>query len=397
MNVLFITREYPPYTVGGVSIHTFNLVKYLQRIGVCCKVISFGDETRSSENVLFVNPSSYIVEKGKASLASTSRIPLDLIRFSQIANNQIKNGDFDVIHVEEPYVGAFIKNSSRSVKVSTFHDTSYGEIKSILRSPLTMSNIKRILFYSILGFYLEFMSIASSKALIVPTPQVKNELQKIYSVSESKIKIIDNGVEIPELDNIENVKAMAKKRLGFDSEKLLIFTIARMVARKRFDLLVKAVRVLHQKPLNGFHVVIAGNGPERESVVGLTGTYGLNDVIDLPGWISEDLRNLFYQAADIFALPSDYEGFPFTMLEAMSYGTAVTNSEIESLSKMRNGIDSLVFPPGDYMGLSACLEKLLTDHSLRMKLSQSSRIFAEKYDWKGVAKETLRFYKELAN
>lgn len=396
MKVLFVTREYPPFVIGGVATHTFNLVKHLEKLGVDCKVISFGDEKESSEKILFLNPNSYIVEKGKASLASTSRIPLDIIRFSKKTNELIKDGDFDIVHIEEPYLGALIKPSSKStVKVSTFHDTSYGEIKSILRYGFNASTFKRILFYISLGFFLEFNCIASSKALIVPTPQIKNELISKYKVSAGKIKIIRNGVDIPILE--EGVKReIAKKRLGINPENTLIFNIARMVGRKRLDLLIKAVKVLHNDKFNKLQVVIAGDGPERQKLLGLVKAYSLDDIIKMPGWVSTEERNLYYQATDIFTLPSDYEGFPLTLLEAMSYGAAVVNSKIDSLCSMQDGIDGLVFSAGDYVDLSGCLRQLLIDCNLRNQLSQSSRCFAEKYDWKAVAQETIQFYNYLS-
>ena len=394
MNVLFVTREYPPNVIGGIAIHTYNLVKHLEKIGVACKVISFGDEKDSSEDIIFVNPSSYILEKGPASLSSTSRIPADIIRFSKIANKVIKETKFDIIHVEEPYVGALIKNSSGSVQVSTFHDTSYGEIKSIVEDSINTSSIKRILFYVSLGFSFEFKCINASKMLFVPTPPVKKELIKIYKVPAEKIKIMRNGVVIPNHEN-NLKKELAKKQLGLNPESILIFSLARLVSRKRLDLLVKAIKVLQGEKLNDFHVVIGGNGPEKPKIASLIKSCNVGDVIEMPGWLSEKQRNLYYQAADIFILPSDYEGFPLTMLEAMSYGIAVVNSKIESLSNMRNEIDSLSFPPGEYLALSDCIRKLLSDHSIRTQLSQSSLRFAKKYDWKDVARETLELYKSL--
>src|SRR3989339_358918 len=120
MNILFVTREYPPFEVGGIGVHTFKLVEHLTKIGVNCNVVSFGDERFSTEKVQFVNPNSSIIDKLGGSLPSNMRIPGDILRFSRITNKIIQKKKFDIIHIEEPYVGAYI-NGYKCPKVCTFH------------------------------------------------------------------------------------------------------------------------------------------------------------------------------------------------------------------------------------------------------------------------------------
>ncbi len=154
MKVLFLTREYPPFEIGGIAVHTYNLVKNMSELGISCKVLSFGDESFSNDEVTFVNPSSSIIERENVSLGLNARIPLDLLRFSRAANRLLKNEKFDIIHVEEPYVGALVSPSGREVKVSTFHTTSFGEIKAMIGHSIGGYSLKRAFFYSSLGFLL---------------------------------------------------------------------------------------------------------------------------------------------------------------------------------------------------------------------------------------------------
>ena len=145
MRVLFAAREYPPFEVGGVAKHTFYLVKHLRNLGVECEVLSFGNSKFSEDGTRFIDPSSSIISRSNSAITSDARIPFDIRRYGRIANELIGKEDFDIVHVEEPYVGAFVKHNR---KVTTLHDTSYGEMKSILhQKPFTLK--RRIPLYLI--------------------------------------------------------------------------------------------------------------------------------------------------------------------------------------------------------------------------------------------------------
>jgi glycosyltransferase involved in cell wall biosynthesis len=190
-------------------------------------------------------------------------------------------------------------------------------------------------------------------------------------------------------------KAEAKQKLGLNPESVLIFSIARIVSRKRLDLLVNAVNLLSKEKSSNFHVIIAGTGPDRINILNLVKRYRLEHIIKLPGWISDEQKHLYYQAADLFVLTSSYEGFPLTMLEAMSYGVAIVASKIQSLDSLRNGLDALLFSAGDSHSLSEIIRTLLNDTTLRTQLSHSARLFAETCSWENVAQETKYLYERL--
>ena len=382
-----MTREYPPFDVGGVARHAFNLVEHLSRLDVSCKVLSFGDPSYSTDDIMFIKPSSSIISRSNCPLYMDARIPFDIVRLTKVANKLIENENFDIVHVEEPYVGAFVKHKR---KVATVQDTSYGEIKTSLPNP----NLKRWIFFASLGPCLEWMCIASSRIVIVPISQVEEELVRIYRVPKSKIRVIRNGVEIPRsIDPIDKIKA--KRMLGL-SGNLLIFTAARHVARKRLDTLVEAAKLLHEEGIEGFHVVIAGDGLLKRNMISLVKKYGLQHVISFPGWISWEKLEIYYRAADIFVLTSAYETGPMSILEAMSFGDAAISSRIDYFPKlMCDGIDGLLFQVGDYHALSICIKRLLNDNLLRRRLSASARSFAERFGWESVAKRTVDLYKEI--
>jgi glycosyltransferase involved in cell wall biosynthesis len=391
LKVLFVAREYPPFEVGGAAIHTFNLVKNLQKIGVFCKVLSFGDPAFSNDEVTFVKPSSSVIEKCNSSASNDMRIPFDVLRITRIANNLIMNEKFDIVHVEEPYIGAFVKHKR---KVTTIHDTSYGEVKSLLRYGKNISVLKRLAFYFSMGFFFELISMASSQIIIVVSKQVRKEMIEVYRASKNKLVVLRNGVEIPKLNKFS--RRDAKEELGLPAKTKLIFTISQHIARKRLDVLIKAVRLLKKQNHTEYKIIIAGDGPLRPSLLEMVKNSGLQDIIELPGWITQEQKTLYYQAADIFVLTSEYEAGPITLLEAMSFGNVAVSSIIDGFpSFMHDHTDGLLFPTGDYQMLSKCLDELLSNVSLREKLSASSVCFAEKFDWRSVTENTKTLYERL--
>jgi glycosyltransferase involved in cell wall biosynthesis len=376
MKVLFVTREYPPFEVGGVAVHTFNLVKSLETLGVACKVLSFGDPNCSTDQVTFIEPHSSIIRKADSPVYMDFKIPFDILRLTHAANQLLKNSPFDVVHVEEPYVGAFVRHRC---KVTTVHDTS-------------LPNLKRVAFYAVFGLFFEFMCTASSTQVIVPASQVKAELRRYYGVSDAKLSIVRNGVMIPQLNGAAH-KVSAKQRLGLDPQRPLIFTSAQHIPRKRLDTLVLAIKRLQNQVLTNYSVVIGGNGPAHEQILALVKKVGLSEVIAFPGWLSRKVLSDYQEAADIFVLTSEYEAGPISLLEAMSWETAAVSSGIQGFpSLMRNGVDGLLFPVGDPVALSECLKKLLTNAALRGQLGVSARRFAAKFDWTEVAQKTLNIY-----
>lgn len=392
MKVLFVAREYPPFEVGGAAIHTYNLVKHLEKIGVSCKVIAFGDPKCSNREVTFVQPSSSIISRSNCTLNMDLKIPWDVVRIARIANGLIKNENYDVVHVEEPYVGAFVRHPR---KVTTVHDTSYGDIKSLLRSDKNSANIKRVAFYFSLGFFLEIMCTTSSVFVITPSKQIRQELLEIYRMPPKKVGVIRSGVNLPNLLDLGSKKA-AKEKLGLATDKLLVFTTSQHIPRKRLGTLLTAVSLLKTHRVAGYQVIITGDGPIHHALVNQAKQLGLEGIVKFPGWIPREELELYYQAADIFVLTSEYEAGPITLLEAMSFNDAVVSSQIDGIpGLMMDNVDGLLFPVGDSTYLSKCLEQMLNDASLRMRLSVSARNFAEKFDWQVVAEETKNLYRRL--
>ncbi len=394
MRVLMVGREYPPYVVGGVATHTYYLVQSLRRLGVDVDVVSFGNPVRSNGNVRFVMPRSAIIKKTQAGVGEALAVIYDILRFTKIVSKMLREGNYDVVHVQEPYVGGLIRFPR---KVTTIHDTSYGEVKSIFTHEVNR-DWKRLGFYLGLGYLMEYASIATSRVIITPSPQVRDELTTNYGGVDGggRVRVIMNGVDTNNR-YLGISKDEAKGLLGIN--KPLIFTSSQHVARKRLDVFLYAMKVLDMWSFLGrFEVRVGGDGPLRPMLEDLARRLGIYGKVKFLGWLSRDSLELHYRAADVFVISSDYEAGPITMLEAMIAETPVVSTRIRGgfPELARDSVEAiLVDPGGDYRALADAILRVLTDDSLTRRLMINGRRFALKFTWDEVARRTISVYREV--
>jgi len=200
-------------------------------------------------------------------------------------------------------------------------------------------------------------------------------LRSTYGVRAERIAVIDNPVDHRALADLRT-KPCSEFHI---SSELIVAAAGRLVPNKNFDMLIRAYAMSR---LPG-DLVIAGYGPERDRLAETVTALGLDGRVHLPGFVSNPFA--LFGRADLFVLPSNAEGFPNTLVEAMACGLPViaTNcpsgpSEILAGSP-RGAIDGLtvaphgiLVPPGDTASLAEALRKM-ADPTLRRRLAASAR------------------------
>lgn len=146
-------------------------------------------------------------------------------------------------------------------------------------------------------------------------------------------------------------------------------------------------------------IVFAGNdelGHEGESE-SLKNKLSLNNQCDLLGWISGEKKDEVFRNASVFCLPSYAEGFPMAVLDAWSYGLPVITTPVGGIPDIANdGVNMLLFNPGDIDALSKCMQTMITDVNLRNSISQESVNLAKNVFHIGKITESLdRLYQEI--
>lgn len=137
---------------------------------------------------------------------------------------------------------------------------------------------------------------------------------------QDQVTIINNGIDLKKFAYNADVRQQERQKLGIKDDEVLIGHVGRMAYQKNHEFLVKAFRTFHnQQPQS--KLLLVGEGPLKSQIQFLVNSSGLQDSVIFYGTSSQ--VNDLYQAMDIFALPSHFEGLPISGVEAQAAGLPV--------------------------------------------------------------------------
>jgi glycosyltransferase involved in cell wall biosynthesis len=198
---------------------------------------------------------------------------------------------------------------------------------------------------------------ANSKAAIAV-------LVDLESVPERKIRLTYPGVDIIKVrGRVTDSSGMEIRReLNLSATDFVVGSVAHLLPKKGHATLIRAmVEVVCVNP--GAKLIIAGKGPERQSLERLVREQGLENHVFLVGF-RQDVPNLI-RAFDLFVQPSLEEAFGVAIVEAMTLDKAVIGSETGGIPEVVSDSETgLLVPPGDESMLAKAILKLMTDRDL---------------------------------
>ena len=179
-------------------------------------------------------------------------------------------------------------------------------------------------------------------------------------------------------------------QLSSSRDDATVIAVGRLEHQKGFDVLIDAFARLPTGRL-----VLVGDGGQRRALEDRVSRLGLGDRVRLTGWV-ENPRALLADA-DLFALPSRFEGFPLAIVEAMLARLPVVAADVGSVSEaVIPGQTGLLVPPDDADALSAALQRLLGDEAERRRLGYAGRELAlTRFVADGMAQAYMELYREL--
>jgi len=208
-----------------------------------------------------------------------------------------------------------------------------------------------------------------SAATIAVSAETRRHLDTALGLAPGVVQVILNGVPDRPGDPIP-----IRRELGVRPDELLLVAVGNLDTRKGHIFLLQALQQLSGAGLRiPWRVAIAGGrgGDQREALEGFAREHGFQDRLHLLTQ-REDIPNLL-AAADVFAMPSLWEGLPLALLEAMLAGKAIVASRISGIPEaVTDEVEGLLCLPGDVASLAGALGRLLPNAQLRSRLAEAA-------------------------
>lgn len=142
---------------------------------------------------------------------------------------------------------------------------------------------------------------------------------------------------------------------------------------------------------------IVGDGPYRPDLERLARSLGVADAVRFLGALPNAGKVAALNAAQVAVCPSPKEGWGLTVIEANACGTPVVASRSPGLTEsVRDGETGLLTPHGDHAALAAAIVRLLTDRSLRLRMSDAALAWAHGFDWEACYRDSRAVFESAA-
>ena len=275
--------------------------------------------------------------------------------------------------------------------IITVHDLSFALFPEFFRGPN--------------GTYLRlFTRIACRHAtrVITVSENTRTDVMRLYGVPGERVAAIPHGVGPAFYPRPTAQVAEFRRARGLPDHFILF--VGTLEPRKNLVKLIEAFSNLRSQisaqsglsqtsTRNLKLILIGGKGWYYDQIFATIERLNLKDCVILTGYVPNKDLPLWYNAADVFAFPSRYEGFGLPVLEAMACGTPSVTSTASSLPKVV-GDAALTVPADDVDALSAALHRALTDTALREELSSKGMARAAAFTWEETARRTVAVYRQ---
>ena len=394
MRILHLSPTFPPRTFGGVTREAFLLSKYLADKGheVTVYTTDVGNAERSRLPAVSITPNMNGIEvhyfrNMSNLLAFRHRIYLSKGILSSIRRELNK---FDVVHI----------HAFRSFHdVIVHHYSKKYDIPYVLEShgatPRMGGLLKRsskCLFDVTVGH-----RILSDACKVIALTQTEADQYKSMGVDEDRIEIVPNGIDLSEYVSMPQKGGFRRKYAITQTEKIILY-LARIHSIKGPDLLVRAYASL-SKDLDNCRLVIVGPDEGYLSTLKrLINDLEIGPKVLLTGPLYGKDKLEAYVDADVYVLPSVYETFPVSVLEACACGTPVVVTDrcgIADLIDQEAGLKV----PYDENQLRKAIGMILSNADIRKQFGDNGRnLVRMQFSWQKLVPQIEKIYADcIAN
>ena len=235
------------------------------------------------------------------------------------------------------------------------------------------------------GFLMEWLAGRVTDVFMTVSDEEAGDARRLH-IARHAVSI-RNGRDPAVFHPDPEARARIRTALGIAEDRVVVVAVSRLVRHKGYPELAAAMRDVPDADL-----WVVGNRLESDrgdDMEALLRDAGLGDGLHMLGYRTDVAAIL--AAADIFALPSHFEGLPMSVIEAMLTGLPVVTTDIRGpREQVVHGVTGLIVPPGEVPPLAAALTRLTADPALRAAMGEAGRTRAlEIYDEAKVIARTL--------
>ncbi|MFQ5594915.1 MAG: glycosyltransferase family 4 protein [Anaerolineae bacterium] len=381
---------------AGIGRYTRELVRALARLDTTNRYVLFQASRRAKEPAgqwpdNFRVRSIPLTDRWLAILWQRLRLPIPVETFT---------GAVDIFHSPD-----FVLPPVRRARtVLTVHDLSF------LTTPQTSEPALRAYLSEAVP-----RAVARADHILADSRSTKQDLVTHLNADPERITVVYPGVD-PRFRPLEE-PAIAQVRARYGLDRPFVLSVGTLQPRKNYPTLIEAFARLYMgearriegvsakepalrlaslpRKTSDIELVIAGGqGWLYQEIFDTVDRLGIGDRVRFLGLVRDEDLPALYNAAEVLAMPSLYEGFGLPVLEALSCGTPVVTSDVSSLPEVA-GDAALLVSPHDVEGISQALQRALTEPELRAVLRERGLIQAKQFTWQGAAETVLGIYRRV--
>jgi len=380
MKIVQITARFFPH-LGGVESYVYDLSRKLVENGHDVTVYTSDWPAIRQEHLPRFSTFGKINVVRFRSVQVLPGLPPTLV-FPSLVNTLLKDRETDVIHVHNyGYFPAYSASFGRLINgiplILSAHTTS----------KVSVGIFARRFYNKTLGK----MTVKMADHIICSTEDEKDYLISV-GADPLRTSIIPNGVDVERFTVGSTSFSFRKK---FDVSGKIVLAVGRLSKEKGLDYLLKAAsKVKNDMPKTRVNFVLVGPDYGVEAKLSSQAqSLGIEGNVLFVGPLRDAELTSAYLESDVYVLPSLFESFGMTLLEAMAAGKPIVASRYSAAPDLlRNGAKGYMINPYRPEEMAKALETLLTDSQLADRMGRINRSIVTQYSWNHIAEKIEKVY-----
>ncbi|MBT2772166.1 glycosyltransferase [Halomonas sp. ISL-60] len=382
LRVAMVSNNYFPF-VSGVSVSVDRLRNGLRALGHSLQLFvpRYREAWQDDSSIKRIPTLMAFGQKGEFRLTNP---------FSARFRRCLRAFKPDLIHVHHPFwlgsMGLFMGRRLKVPVIYTYHTR--------LEHYAHFVPLPGALFRNLISHYLIKRFSNRCQGVIVPTYSAEEYLRMIGVKTPTLVQ--PTGIDVERFSQVDESELDAlREQLGVSASRKILISVSRISKEKNIGFMLESLAELRSQGHEDFHLLLIGDGPDREAIQTQIDTLKLTSQATLVGAVSPERMALYYHLGDLFVFASTSETQGMVILEAMSAGlpvVAVRSSGIDDV--VRQGVNGFKTPQNRQAWGQKVVE-LKDSAALRQQLGKQASHFAEEFDIANFASAVANFYAEV--